>query len=374
MGDFWKELRDKLTALWGGWGSFVTLGSFLLYLFGYLSTRFYLTVMGVGTDLAVLDERYVFAGAKFLVYLVSTVPILLMFVLLPAGLIAGLVRAVKYQLSKRKQASAGNVSTGQLRQWFSNPSLINVIGIIVSVALIQLVMRKCFLFSNLLLAKSLPESGLGLEQLLLDEDDLRRSMFFVGLVTGTIVTGSLWLYARSLASQTSVSKFLATLLAFLVIVQFLFLPINYGIFIQDRYLPRVTDLGDQVPLAPGERAWLVWEGTHTFTYLVQEGAPALTPPTVPAPPSPVSTATPATVASPSIKKDQKPAATASTSPVPVAVPTATASPTETSTPTAVIRVEPTAPLGRRLVSVQQKDLKRTVILQYDQIMKTIFAP
>lgn len=181
MPDFWKEIGGKLKELLGGWTSFVALGSFLLYLLGYLSTRYYLTVLGVGTDLAVLDERYFFAGAKFFVYLVSTVPVLVLIALVPAGILA-ILRKLKTKYGKGNPENKGVMA--RIKLWWSYPAVSAIVGIIVSTLIIQIVMRKCFFFSNLLLAKSLPDSGLGLEQLLLDEHDAGRYLFFIALVGG----------------------------------------------------------------------------------------------------------------------------------------------------------------------------------------------
>ena len=61
---------------------------------------------------------------------------------------------------------------------------------------------------------------------------------------------------------------LVALLGFLAAVQILLLPVNYGILVMDKVVPRVTDLGGKEPLQPGERAWLVWEGHDGVTYLV----------------------------------------------------------------------------------------------------------
>ena len=60
------------------WGVFTTIGSFGVYVLGYLAIRFQLTALGMGTDLELLDERYFFEGAKFLVYLVATIPVVVL--------------------------------------------------------------------------------------------------------------------------------------------------------------------------------------------------------------------------------------------------------------------------------------------------------
>jgi len=71
VADGWTALSDKAKTFAVDWTAYAALGSVVLYLLGYLALRFHLTVLGIGTDLSVLDERYLFAGAKFLVYLVS---------------------------------------------------------------------------------------------------------------------------------------------------------------------------------------------------------------------------------------------------------------------------------------------------------------
>lgn len=387
MADVWEEIKEKVKGIAGSWASYVALGSFALYVLGYLSIRFHLTTLGIGTDLAVLDERYVFAGAKFIVYLFSSLPIIVMFVLLLALLLAVIDRAYRLLTRKRTGETPAKRLGNALKEWFSTPTSVAVLGIVISVILIQIVMRKCFLFSNLLLAESLPESGLGLEQLLLDDDDGNRSLFFVGLVTGATVSGALWLYGRSLEVQTTLSKFLLTLLAFLVLVQCLFLPVNYGVFIMDKSIPRVSDLGDQVPLPQNQRAWLVWEGTQGLTYLV-ETSPATASESAASAQSPITATSPA--ASPLAVTTNS-----ATPPTPSPNPTTTASPAGTTpatgSPTPASSTKPT-PLGtsgaasetpavmsgkpcitRKLVTLQHKDLKRTEILGYDPIIKLIFS-
>jgi hypothetical protein len=361
MPNVWEEIWEKIKQLLGGWASLVALGTFLLYLLGYLSTRYYLTVLGIGTDLTVLDERYFFAGARFLVYLLSTIPVLVLFALVPAAIIA-IFRKLISRGGNRKPDSSEVIA--RIQRWSGSPSVSAIVGIVISTILIQTVMRQSFYFSNLLLAKSLYETEMGFERLLMaDGGDLY--WFFMALVAGTILTASIWVYARSRESQTPVSRFATWLLAFFVLVQFLFLPINYGVYIQDRYLPRVADLGNQVPLKAGQRAWLVWEGTHTFTYFVLESpnANSQTEASEEASALPIAAIK---TALPSPAPSEAPAST----PAPVSTATAAASPASTSAQPTL--TEMTGPVGRKLVSLQQKDLKGTTILEYDHLFRLIF--
>jgi len=281
------EIKEKAKALIPAWASYMSIGSFVLYLVGYLSLRFHLTTLGIGTDLFVLDERYVFTGARFLVYLFSTIPIIVFLALLLAAP-ASVVYLI-YRLAAKKCPRIGGLrSTGKrLIAWWSRPILIALTGIIFSVLLIQFVMRQSFFFTNLLMSQTLPQTGLGLENLLLDLGDERRIFFFAGLVAGTAITGSLLFYGMSRLPQTSTSRFLVILLAVLVAIQFLLLPVNYGIFIVDKELAKVKDLGgletlqpcaprpDQPNAVPAscQEAWLVWEGNDGVTYFVRSMEP-----------------------------------------------------------------------------------------------------
>src|SRR5947199_10825399 len=90
MESFWKDMADRCKALATSWAGYSAFGSFLLYLLGYLLTRFELTMLGIGTNLDVLEERYFFVGAKFAVYLFFTV-ITLVFLLFAFAGIAWLI-------------------------------------------------------------------------------------------------------------------------------------------------------------------------------------------------------------------------------------------------------------------------------------------
>jgi hypothetical protein len=277
MADAVEQLAEKAKALVGNWPTYTALGSFALYVLGYLTLRYHLTALGVGTDLAVLDERYVFSGAKFLVYLVSCVPIvvLLSLMLIAIALVITAVGYLPYRLMAASvQANVGKrvrAATRRIQGWWDVPGRLALAGIVVSVALIQFVMRQCFLFSNLLLAQGLPEPH-WLGSLLLGAEEL-RTLYFTGLVIGTAAAAGLLFGARSRKTQTSMSRFLIGLLALLVVIQSLLLPVNYGMLIADKILPRVTTLGGQEPLKDGQQAWLVWEGNEGAHYLVQTLGP-----------------------------------------------------------------------------------------------------
>jgi len=249
-----EEANQWIKAVGSDWTKYTVVGSFLLYVLGYLALRFHLTAIGVGTDLAVLDERYLFTGARFLVYLVSAVPILVL-VALPAT-------AAGWGVSKLLPAAV----RARASMWLGDPARLAVLGIVFSVVVIQFIMRQCFTLSDLLLARELPREPGWLISLLID-DRLMPLYFSLLVATCAVPLAILWAL-RGVPAPAGSGAFARGLLTFLAVVQVLLLPINYGVLIVDKALPRVAALGAQ-PLADGEDAWLAWEGKEGVTFLVR---------------------------------------------------------------------------------------------------------
>jgi hypothetical protein len=134
-------------------------------------------------------------------------------------------------------------------------------GAIFAVLFIQLVERKCFQFMNSQLVQRSLEGDDWLRKVLLDPSPKREALFFAILVAGVAATGWLLLQARS---QKLARPFLVAVLVFLFAVEFLLLPVNYGVIVSTKQLPRVKSF------VPAE-AWLVWEGKDKTTFLVAEG-------------------------------------------------------------------------------------------------------
>lgn len=290
--DLSQDFLERVKAMVGSWPSYAALGTFILYFFGYLSLRFHLTAFGAGTDLGILDERYLFAGAKFLVYIITTIPIVLLLALLLTVFVLAIVSLLRLpyrRLSSDARMKLGRlINSDRLEFCVSSPSVLSITGIVVSLVLIQFVMRQCFLLSNLLLAERLNEpdwigsfftdEGLLRSILLNDGGSLSQALYFGAMIAGVGVTIALFLFAlkcrkQILKQQSSEAQrvgpaLLLALLGFLTAVQILLLPVNYGILVMDKVVPRVTDLGGKEPLQKGQRAWLVWESNESVTYLV----------------------------------------------------------------------------------------------------------
>jgi hypothetical protein len=256
MTDLLQEITERIKALAGDWTKYTVLGSFLLYVTGYLALRFHLTALGIGTDLVVLDERYLFTGARFLVYLVASVPIIVLIGLPVATIAWALARLLRVKLLTAAF-------------WTSmRPARLTAAGIVCAVIMIQFVMRQCFSVSNLLLASRLPPEPAWLMGLLLDVDDRFAQLFFSALVAACCVPIAILLTLRGNPAPGRSATVARGLLAFLAGVQVLFLPINYGVLIVDKSLPRVVSLGGR-PLGARDEAWLAWEGKDGVTFLVR---------------------------------------------------------------------------------------------------------
>jgi hypothetical protein len=247
--DLLQDIGERVKALGADWTKYSVIGSFLLYVVGYLALRFHLMALGISTDLAVLDERYLFTGARFVVYLVSAVPNIL------------LVGLVVWAASRVIPA---RIRRGVLARTVQ-PARLAIFGIVFAVVAIQFVMRQCFLFSDLLLAPNLQSRPGWLVSLLLHDEFM--PLYFSALVVMAAIPLAILAESRD-ADPREVGPWTKGLLAFLAAVLLLLLPVNYGMLVVDKTMPRVAAVGDK-PVAPGEDAWLVWEGKDGVTYLMR---------------------------------------------------------------------------------------------------------
>lgn len=259
MAELLNDFTEKLGSVAGKWTAYVAFGSFLLYLLGYLTLRFQLTTYGVATNLDLFDEKYFFAGCRFLVYLVSAVPNILIVLLVLA--------AIGYLPYKLVSASLKDGIKRWASQWCAVPRHLPLLGVVLAVAMIQFVLRRCFAFGNLLLRKQLPDKWLSAVLL---ASDGKLSLYFSGLVAGTLLTGCILVYIlhRGTAS-TAGSRFWLGVLVFLFALEFLLLPVNYGVLISTQQTPRVAGTSDG-PVAPGQTAWLLWDSKDAVIYFVRD--------------------------------------------------------------------------------------------------------
>jgi hypothetical protein len=260
MAESWNDLTEKLGGVAGKWTAYAAFGSFLLYLLGYLTLRFQLATYGVATNLDLFDEKYLFAGCRFLVYLVSAVPNILIIVLILA--------AIGYLPYKLAPASLKDGVKRRVSRWCAAPTHLPLLGVVLAVAMIQFVLRRPFAFGNLLLRKELPDEWLSA---MLLASDGKLSLYFSGLVAGTLVSGCILVYVLRHETSTATSRFWLGLLVFLFAVEFLLLPVNYGVLISTQQIPRVAEISGE-PATPGQTAWMLWDSKEAVVYFVRDAA------------------------------------------------------------------------------------------------------
>jgi hypothetical protein len=248
-----RRLSDLLTNLAAQSGAWTAAGSLLAYVLGYVSLRSQLAALGVGTDLALVSERYLFEGCRFLFYLASTVPL---------AVACGLPPVVLGAFALRR---APAVAVG-LRSWWSGRTGPLAVGIVFVVAVIQLALRQAFAFDNLLLRESIPEPA-WFRSLLTTRTGAAAEWYFAGLLMALAISATLLAAVRPWASATPFQRASGVLLGVLLGIGIALLPVNYGVLASARALPRTGAL----PGAPSPAAaWLVWEGPTTATFFVRE--------------------------------------------------------------------------------------------------------
>jgi hypothetical protein len=252
--DLIKQLDERVRVLGADWAKYSVVGSFALYVVGYLVLRFHLTVFGVATDLSVLDERYIFSGARFLVYCLSTLPIIAMIVL-PIALIGWVVSRL-----------APDSARARVSNFVLAPERLVPFGVVFCIFMVQFVMRQCFYFSDLLLAPALPAQPAWLASLLINDELM--PLYFSALIASVLTSFAILALTRAVSAPSTGIRAGRYLLGSLAVVQLLLLPVNYGILVVDQSLPRVAGIGE-TPGQPGEEIWLVWEGEEGITYLIQ---------------------------------------------------------------------------------------------------------
>ena len=258
MADAASDLVQKLGTVAGKWTSYAGFGTFLLYLFGYLTLRFQLNTYGVATNLDVFDEKYLFAGCRFLVYLGMTLPNLAFILALVALMLAIPFKLIPSSVRERSGES--------VRRWLAKPYRVQILGCVVALIMIQFLLRQCLFLNNLLLARCLPASWISSVFL---ANDTAQGLYFAALVAGIAFTAALLAYALR-QSTSAGNRWVNTALVVLFAIECLLLPINYGMLIASRWLPRVAQVSPADKLSEGNTAWLVWENKDVLTYFVRD--------------------------------------------------------------------------------------------------------
>ncbi len=225
------------------------LGVVLIYVLGYLSLRFRLSLLGVDTGLSELDSRYLFSGLQFLTFFVTTTP--LAFVLFLLLLWVG----------RRLRLAS-----------LDRPDRSMAVGIAIAIGLIQLVTRKCLLLSNVLLQSGHLPAPEWIRALLCDREGWLQSLYFTALIAVTFGLAWLW-FAANRSGAGGASPLLKWILGSLILVQFVLLPVNFGILVVNHDMPRVATLDGRTALEPGVQAWRIWDSSDSVTFFVLRREP-----------------------------------------------------------------------------------------------------
>jgi hypothetical protein len=235
------------------YAGYMAVGSLLLYLCGYLSLRTEITALGIPAEFASFDERYIFAGASFLVYFVFSVAQLA----LAAGGVALLLWAASAGL--RKLRASQSRGSGDLRERLVQ-RVPGWLPLILSAALSLLVVRSVVPLigaRNLIFADSAP---VGISAFIGPATETAAHRIFVLYVAALLASGGLFLTASTLWMLRTRWRIAV---GAAIAVQLLTLPMLYGIMRADTPRPVVSFGGDQ-------RMFLVWEEGDTMVFVTHQ--------------------------------------------------------------------------------------------------------
>ncbi len=252
-------LGERWKALTGGWAGIAALGTFGLQAAGFLSLRFHLAALGVPADLGLLDARYLFEGANCLIFVLTALASWLLLLLM--------VYAVGWLVSRLIPKRFRVRITRRISTWWNErvspllvPSCIAWLGVVLAVLLIQLALRQCLQFQNLLIASGPPRPR-WLATILLSESDVPLSLFLGGAVLLIGVTVALWATSEREGNKPLGGR----LLGLLLILEIGLVPINYGVLTANHSMERVSGIES---LSTEAESWLVWEDDHRLVVLV----------------------------------------------------------------------------------------------------------
>ena len=257
-----KEATGRTAKLVGLLASEGGLAAVVLYAVGYLALRHQLNVLAIETSLKIVDERYLFEGARAMVHMLVSLPQLVL-VLLPPSLFAYAV----YRRWAGLRTRIGRVASAVGE---SGPRLV-LVALVFSTLVVQFVMRQPFQLSDLLLRTELPRTA-WLRSLVLDQDGTLLALYLGGMVIAAGISVVLCHAAWKKTSGAPASFFWLGLLSAVVAVQVMLLPINYGILTAGREVPRVA-LPEAPGIDAGQELWRIWETKEELVLLARTPAP-----------------------------------------------------------------------------------------------------
>jgi len=255
------------------------LGSAVVYVLGYLALRYKLWALGIAIQLPLVDERYLFAGAVFLVNVATSIPRIVLAVA-AFSLLLWLCPPTRNIVSIRGPGSEkdrlGVAPPGWIAKLEERASEVTIVGIVLAALAIQFVTAHCFVFRNILLMEHLPEGSL-LKPAITSTGYKLIQYYFDFLVAITLFLGVLFfLVAPRMLRGSAFAQLLGLILGGLIAIQVLLLPVNYGLLVSYRKLPKVEISSHAAILREWDDYWLLWEGKkdEAVAFLAMRKTPA----------------------------------------------------------------------------------------------------
>lgn len=235
------------------WVGIAALATALLYACGFFSLRGSYAVLGVDIELTIFDHRYVFAGARFTLYLLLF-GIVLTYPLLLCALIVSRLRSIAPRFPDMR---GGRGLSRQLMDFGGAAAAL--VLIVATFAALQLLRIRA-----LLLIEEVPQPDFEWSALIcgLAGYTTGRASSPVLVAGATFILAWLTLYWtwRRLRNESSSPALLTALLVLLSAVQLLMLPATQGALFGEREMRRLDQrpqgLTDLV-----EPVWLVYRGS-----------------------------------------------------------------------------------------------------------------
>lgn len=254
-----ENIEEKVETPLTGWAANLAMvlgtGTGVLHAIGYVSLRFRLRALGVEMDHGMIDERFLFEGARCLLQLLTTVPLLVLLAS-PVVILGALLRRVP---------GIGPVIEGLLaRASGAPPRGLVVVGVAWAVVAVQFVMHHVIHFQNLLL-DPVPCDPPWLRSVMLDGSGWLAAFYFVSLLALLAPTAFTFLRLPKTGWRPA-----RGLLGLLLFVQVLLLPVHFGIVGAAAPLARLAEL-------PGEpassRVWQAFATDESAVFLIERPGP-----------------------------------------------------------------------------------------------------
>jgi hypothetical protein len=223
----------------------------LVYLCGYLSLRTQMTALGIPAEWSTFDQRYLFAGASFLIAL-AQVLLLLVDIAVRGALALAILGAVAWLLLRRR---ARTILLSGVK-WQRHLAIAAAVAS-VAISLVAITRAEQWL----LLQDLLFVTDLEGDALIIAAQGDEWHWIFLKYLAATVASGALILVTVRRATHTRLWAGAATLA---LAVQMLSLPMLFGVLTADSPRARI--------ILNGQRGWLMWEDGGTLIYL-RDSAP-----------------------------------------------------------------------------------------------------